>query len=286
MKLVGAHVSAAGGVRNAPLNAREIGARAFALFAKNQRQWKAPPLLEEEISAFNENCAECGYAPEQILPHDSYLINLGNPDPEGLEKSRTAFTEEIRRCGRLGLKTLNFHPGSHKKEIEVDACLDLVAESIRLALGEVEGVIPVIENMAGQGGTVGRTFEELAGIIERVGDGDRIGVCLDTCHLFAAGYDLRTRKAFEKTFEDFDRIVGFRFLKGMHLNDAKVTLGSRVDRHHSLGKGNLGWKPFRWIMKDSRFDGIPLILETVDPDIWDEEIRTLYSFAEGDEGMK
>jgi deoxyribonuclease-4 len=280
MRFVGAHVSAAGGVRNAPLNAREIGAGAFALFVKNQRQWQAPPLQEEEVEAFASNCAECGYTPEQILPHDSYLINLGNPDPAGLEKSRRAFIDEMRRCGRLGLKSLNFHPGSHKKEIEVEPCLDLVAESIRMALREIDGVAPVIENTAGQGGTVGRTFEEIAGIIERVGDDDRIGVCLDTCHLFAAGYDLRTRKAFEKTFGEFGRIVGFQFLKGLHLNDAKVALGSRVDRHHSLGKGNLGWKPFRWIMKDPRFDGIPLILETIDPDSWAEEIRTLYSFCE------
>lgn len=280
MKYVGAHVSASGGVENAPLNAQKIGAKAFALFTKNQRQWKAKPLSEESIAAFRENLQKTGISPEQVLPHDSYLINLGHPEREGLEKSRAAFLDEMQRCEQLGLKLLNFHPGAHLNKCSEEESLATVADSINLALEQTEGVTAVIENTAGQGTTLGYRFEHLAAIIDGVEDKSRVGVCLDTCHTFTAGYDLRSEEACEKTFAEFDRIVGFNFLRGMHLNDSKPELGSRVDRHESLGKGKIGLECFRYIMNDPRFDAIPLVLETIDESLWPEEIRLLYAMQE------
>jgi len=282
MKFVGAHVSAAGGVEQAPLNAQAIGARAFALFVKNQRQWHARPLARNSIEAFRENLAAVGIAPRHVLPHDSYLINLGHPDPEPLARSRQAFIDEMRRCGQLGLELLNFHPGAHLNRISEDESLERVAESINQALAATEGVTAVIENTAGQGSSLGYRFEHLARIIELVEDRSRVGVCLDTCHTFTAGYDLRTRKACQQTFREFDRVVGFRYLRGMHLNDSKPDLGSRVDRHQSLGQGKLGLEVFRYIMTDPRFDDIPMVLETIDPDLWADEIAMLYRFAAGE----
>lgn len=280
MKFFGAHVSAAGGVENAPRNAGKIGATAFALFTKNQRQWSAAPLTAAQIGGFGAACAELGYAPAQILPHDSYLINLGHPEPEALAKSRGAFFDEMARCEALGLDRLNFHPGSHLNRIAPERSLDLVAESINLALDRTRGVTAVIENTAGQGSNLGSSFEQLAYLIERVEDRSRVGVCIDTCHAFAAGYDLRTAEACERTFAELDSIVGFEYLKGMHLNDAMKILGSRVDRHTPLGKGMIGMECFRYIMQDARFDGIPLILETPDEERWPEEIAMLKAFAE------
>ncbi len=280
MKRVGAHVSSAGGVENAPLNAEKIKAKAFALFTKNQKQWKAKPLSSDSIDSFKKNCETFGFLPDHILPHDSYLINLGNPDKEGLLKSREAFIDEIERCSQLGLKYLNFHPGNHKNMITEDECLDLISESLNKALDVTEGVTLVIENTAGQGTSLGYRFEHLAHIIEKTEDKSRIGVCIDTCHTFASGYDIGTFENYSKTMERFDRIVGFDFLKGMHLNDSKVKLGSKVDRHQSLGKGELGINTFKFIMADERIDEIPMILETIDPSIWEEEIKLLYSFTE------
>ena len=277
MKFVGAHVSAAGGVDQAVLRAHEIKATAFALFTKNQRQWKAAPLSTESIDKFKKNCEIYGYGPAQILPHDSYLINLGHPEEEALEKSRAAFLDEMQRCEQLGIELLNFHPGSHLKIIDVDKCLQRIAESINITLDKTQNVTAVIENTAGQGTNLGYRFEHLAAIIDGVEDKSRVGVCIDTCHTFAAGYDLRTVEDCEKTFAEFDNIVGFQYLKAMHLNDAKSELASRVDRHHSLGQGNIGKVPFTYIMQDIRFDGIPLILETINPDIWPEEIAWLKS---------
>lgn len=277
MKFVGAHVSAAGGVDQAVLRAHEIKATAFALFTKNQRQWKAAPLSTESIDKFKKNCGIYGYGPEQILPHDSYLINLGHPEEEALEKSRAAFLDEMQRCEQLGIELLNFHPGSHLKKIDVDKCLQRIAESINITLDKTQNVTAVIENTAGQGTNLGYRFEHLAAIIDGVEDKSRVGVCIDTCHTFAAGYALRTVEDCEKTFAEFDNIVGFQYLKAMHLNDAKSELASRVDRHHSLGQGNIGKVPFTYIMQDTRFDGIPLILETINPDIWPEEIAWLKS---------
>lgn len=280
MKYIGAHVSIAGGVENAPENARAIGATAFALFTKNQRQWKAKPLEEKQIALFKERCAAYGYTPEQILPHDSYLINLGAPEEESLEKSRAAFEDEMARCEQLGLKYLNFHPGSHKKMISQEACLARIAESVNRALEKTSGVIAVIENTAGQGSNLGWRFEHLAAIIDGVEDKSRIGVCLDTCHTFSAGYDIRTPEAYEKTMSEFEQVVGFKYLCGMHLNDAKPELGSRVDRHESIGKGQIGLEAFRLIMNDPRMDGIPLVLETIDESLWAEEIKLLYSLVD------
>lgn len=277
MKRIGAHVSASGGVENAPLNAKAIDAKAFALFTKNQRQWKAKELTEKSIEAFQENLQSVGIAPEHVLPHDSYLINLGHPETEALEKSRNAFLDEIQRCQQLGLKLLNFHPGSHLKKIPEEQSLSLVAESINWALNQTSDVIAVIENTAGQGSNLGHRFEHLAAIIDQVEDKTRVGVCLDTCHTFTAGYDLRTQQACDKTFEAFEQIVGFKYLRGIHLNDSKPDLGARVDRHESLGKGKIGWEAFNYIMNDSRFDEIPMILETIDSSLWPEEIRQLYA---------
>ncbi len=279
-KFVGAHVSASGGVENAPVNAHEIGATAFALFTKNQRQWVAKPLTEESIRKFRENMEKYGYHPDHVLPHDSYLINLGHPEKEGLEKSRNAFLDEMQRCEQLGLNRLNFHPGSHLKKIAEEDCLRTIAESVNLALDRTEGVIAVIENTAGQGSNLGYTFEQIRFIIDHVEDKTRVGVCIDTCHAYSAGYDIKTPEGYEETFKRFDEVIGFSYLKGMHLNDTKKELGSHVDRHDSLGKGLLGLDVFRRIMNDPRFDNIPLILETPDDTLWAEEIRLLYSMIE------
>lgn len=278
MKYVGAHVSISGGVENAPLNAAAIGAKAFAMFTKNQRQWKSPPLTEQSIAAFRKNCEEKGFTADQILPHDGYLINLGNPDPAKRAVSRDSFLDEMKRCMSLGLKYLNFHPGSHLREISPDECLTLIAEEVKSVLAETQGVCAVIENTAGQGSNVGSPFEELAKLIERIGgEPGRVGVCLDTCHAFAAGYDLKD--SYDKVMDRFGELIGFEYLKGMHLNDSKSVLGGHLDRHHSIGRGELGIETFRRIMNDPRLDGIPLVLETIDETIWPEEIRLLYSLV-------
>jgi len=295
MKFVGAHVSASGGVDNAPLNAMAIGAKAFAVFTKNQRQWVSKPLEEKTIEAFRKNLETAGILPKYVLPHDSYLINLGHPEAEKLEKSRAAFIDELERCNQLGLDKLNFHPGSHlvkipkkdpeyhEKRMEAELhCLDVIAESMNLAIEATKGseVKLVIENTAGQGTNLGYKFEHLAHLIEKVEDKRRVGVCLDTCHTFTAGYDLRTREAYDETMDSFERIVGFEYLMGMHINDSKPKLGSRVDRHASLGQGEIGWDAFYFIMNDPRMDDIPLILETIDESLWPEEIEALYALVE------
>ena len=278
-KFVGAHVSASGGVYNAPLNAKAIGAKAFALFTKNQRQWKAKPLDEKSIEKFKANLKESGIKPKHVLPHDSYLINLGHPEDEKQQKSLDSFIDEVKRCEQLGLDKLNFHPGSHLKKISEKECLDRIARAMNIALNETNGVTLVIENTAGQGSNLGYRFEHLAYLIDKCEDKSRVGVCLDTCHTFVSGYDLRTKEAYEATMKMFDEIVGFEYLKGMHINDSKPPLGSRVDRHHSLGQGELGWEPFKYIMNDRRLDDIPLILETIDESLWAEEIQALYEFV-------
>lgn len=275
MKYIGAHVSASGGVEFAPVNAHEIGANAFALFTKNQRQWIGKPLTAENIRLFKENCEKYGFLPEYILPHDSYLINLGHPEKEGLEKSRAAFLDEMQRCEQLGLKLLNFHPGSHLNKISVEECLDRVAESINLTLDKTKGVTAVIENTAGQGSNVGSEFWQLRYIIDRVEDKSRVGVCLDTCHSFTAGYDIVND--YDGVFDEFEEVVGFKYLRGMHLNDSKKELGSHVDRHDSIGKGFIGFPTFEKLMKDPRFNNMPLILETIDETLWPQEISWLHS---------
>jgi deoxyribonuclease-4 len=272
-------VSTEGGVFHAPANAKAIGATAFAMFTKNQRQWQAPTYSDETIGRFREALAACGYAPERVLPHDGYLINLGHPDAEKRQRSLDAFIDELARCGQLGLKLLNTHPGSHLRDVPEDACLSLIADSINRALEATDGVTVVIENTSGQGSNVGYRFEHLATIIERVDDRSRMGVCLDTCHAFSAGYDLRTPAACADTFQAFDDIVGFRYLRGMHINDSKTPFGSRKDRHHNLGQGSIPMAAFECIMRDPRFDDMPLILETIDDTLWPEEIKRLKQMA-------
>jgi deoxyribonuclease-4 len=295
MKFVGAHVSASGGVDKAPLNAMAIGAKAFAVFTKNQRQWVAKPLEAKTIDAFKKNLEDSGILPKHVLPHDSYLINLGHPEADKLEKSRDAFIDELQRCQLLGLEKLNFHPGSHlvkipkrdpeyqDKLMEAELhCLDVIAESMNIAIEATRDskVKLVIENTAGQGSNLGYKFEHLGYLIDKIEEKSRVGVCLDTCHTFTSGYDLRTREAYEETMDTFERIVGFQYLMGMHINDSKPKLGSKVDRHQSLGEGEIGWDAFRFIMNDPRMDDIPLVLETIDETIWAEEIKALYALIE------
>ncbi len=278
-KYIGAHVSASGGVQLAPENAAEIGANAFALFTRNQRQWTPKPLTEESISEFKDNVVKFGFDPKYILPHDSYLINLGHPESDGLEKSRNAFFDEMKRCELLGLSLLNFHPGSHLNQISVGDCLKRIAESINLSLDKTVGVTAVIENTAGQGTNLGHTFEQIAEIIYHVEDKSRVGYCIDTAHTLAAGYEIRTAEGYEKTMKELDETVGLNYLKGIHLNDSLKDLGSRVDRHASIGKGVMGMTLFEMIMRDPRTDNMPIILETPDPDIWAEEIALLRSMV-------
>lgn len=279
MKLIGAHVSVEAGVSNAPINASAIGAKAFALFTRNPSRWKSKAIPPAEAEAFRANCASLGFTPQSILPHDSYLINLGSPDPDKLQKSREAFLDEMHRCSQLGLTMLNFHPGSHLGLMEPDACLDLIADSINLTLEATSGVKAVIENTAGQGSNLGFTFEQIARIIDRVEDKTRVGVCIDTCHTFSAGYDLSTEEGYRDTWRRFDDTIGASYLSGMHINDSKKALASRVDRHESIGKGTIGPRFFELLMADPRTDGIPLILETPDETLWSEEIKYLYSLV-------
>ncbi|MBU1340293.1 MAG: deoxyribonuclease IV [Proteobacteria bacterium] len=280
MKYIGAHVSTNGGTQNAPQNANRIGAKAFAMFTRNQRQWTSPLLTDKTIIQFKKNCKAAGFNPRHILPHDSYLINLGHPEEDALEKSRTAFLDEMQRCEHLGLQYLNFHPGSHLGKMDPDHCLERIAESINRVLNQTTGVTAVIENTAGQGTNMGYRFEHLARIIGNVHDKSRVGICLDTCHTYSAGYDIKTAKAFENTLQEFDTLVGISYLKAMHLNDSKKIFGSRVDRHESIGKGSLGIEPFKFIMNDARFDNIPMVLETPDQSLWEEEIRLLYGLID------
>jgi deoxyribonuclease IV len=280
MKYVGAHTSAGGGVYNAITNAVEIGAKAFALFTKNQRRWDAKPLDAKTIEQFKRTLSESEILPKHILPHDSYLINLGHPDDAKREKSIVSFLDEVHRCEQLGLDKLNFHPGSHLKEIDEESCMDRIADAMNKTLEQSQSVTLVLENTAGQGSNLGWQFEHLAYIISRVEDKSRVGVCLDTCHMFTAGYDIRTREAYDVSMAQFENVVGFKYLRGMHINDSKPELGSHVDRHDSIGKGKIGLDAFQFIMNDERMDDIPLILETIDESIWAQEIALLYSLVD------
>lgn len=279
MKRIGPHVSISGGVQKAPINAKNVGATAFGMFTKNQRRWDAKPLDTLSIDLFKENLQQAGFKASQVLPHDGYLINIGHPEKDARQKSYLAFVDELQRCSQLGIPLLNIHPGSHLNLCSEQQCLSFIAQSVNMALQEVENVTVVLENTAGQGSNVGYCFEHLAQIIDQVQDKSRIGVCLDTCHLFSSGYNIKTEEGYQETMSDFEKIIGSSFLRGMHLNDSKVALGSKVDRHHSIGKGNLGLEPFRFIMNDSRFEEMPLILETIDESIWPQEIELLYSLV-------
>ncbi|MCG8570111.1 MAG: deoxyribonuclease IV [Spirochaetes bacterium] len=279
MKYIGAHVSAAGGVENAPLNAMKIGAKAFALFTKNQKQWRAKPLTEQSIENFKKNLQLSGISPQFVLPHDSYLINIGNPHLEARTKSINALLEEALRVEQLGLNFLNFHPGAHLKGLTEEECLNLIAEGLNQVIKQTKNCVMVIETTAGQGTVVGYSFQHIKKVIDKVKNPDRVGVCIDTCHIFTAGYDLRTQEKYENVMEDFEKTIGFSFLKGVHLNDSKKDFHTRKDRHETLGNGYLGPEAFRFIMNDHRFDNIPLILETPEPEIWAEEIKWLYGLT-------
>lgn len=275
MKYIGAHVSVEGGVSNAPIRAHEIGADSFALFTRNPSRWASAPISDKEAELFKSNCERYGYSPSQILPHDSYLINLGAPDATKLELSRKAFLDELHRCSQLGLTMLNFHPGSHLNVMPTDECLDLIAESINISLDATKGIKAVIESTAGQGSNLGHSFEHIAHIIDRIEDKSRVGVCIDTCHTYSAGYDLVSPQGYELTWAEFDRIIGLQYLAAMHINDSKKAMGSHVDRHELIGQGTLGYSFFERLMSDPRMDNIPLILETPDPSKWPDEIQWL-----------
>lgn len=277
MKYIGAHVSTTGGIASAPLRAAELGAKAFAIFTRNPSRWKSAPIAEKDAELFRQNCREKGYLPKFILPHDSFLINLGAPDKAKLRMSQEAFLDEMNRCSQLGLTLLNFHPGSHLNEISEEECLARIADSINLTLDKTTGVTAVIESTAGQGSNMGFRFEHLAEIIDKVEDKSRIGVCVDTCHSLAAGYDFTTPEGYEAAWREFDSVIGFKYLMGMHLNDSKKGVGSRVDRHAPIGQGALGKEFFTLLMRDPRMDDIPMILETPDESLWEEEIKWLYS---------
>lgn len=279
--LIGAHTSAAGGVQNALLEGKSIGATTIQLFTSNQRQWQSRSLSQETIDAWKEALVKTGL--KEVMSHDSYLINLGAPDPEVLVKSRHAFREEIIRCLQLGLSYMNFHPGSALTQSR-EACLDRIVESLLEVQDLFTGKEPLrllLETTAGQGSTVGSSFEELAYVLDRVQKKVPVGVCIDTCHIFVAGYDIRTKEAFSRTIDQFDEIVGLKNLYAFHLNDSQKDLGSRVDRHADLGKGTIGIECFKCLMQDARLAHMPKYLETPGGlEVWEKEIALLRSFAE------
>ncbi|KZV90460.1 AP endonuclease [Exidia glandulosa HHB12029] len=282
---VGAHVSAAGGVENAVKNAARIGASAFALFLKSQRKWVSPPLTSSSALAFKAALTTYNFSPAHILPHGSYLLNLGNPSEAKRQQSYDCFLDDLKRAEQLGLQLYNFHPGSTTGGCTKEESIGWIAENVNRALKETSGVTIVLENMAGQGNVIGSTFEDLRDIIALVEDKSRVGVCLDTCHMFAAGYDIRTKDAWEKTMSSFDAIVGTRYLKAMHLNDSMGEVGCKKDRHDNLGRGKLGLKTFEHIVRDPRTQGIPLVLETPCDDevdlgsVWRVELGVLNQLA-------
>lgn len=276
--LIGAHTSAAGGVHNALMEGHAIGATTIQLFTSNQKQWKGRVFTPEEINVWHSTLKSTGI--KDVMSHDSYLINLGSGDPAMLEKSRTAFKEEIARCHKLELTFLNFHPGAATTYPTQD-CLDRIVESLL----QMEGLIDqgptrlLFECTAGQGSAVGWKFEELNYLIDRTKDKIRVGVCIDTCHAFVAGYDLRTPEAVDATLKQFDSIVGLKHLYAFHFNDSMKGLGSRVDRHAPLGDGEIGLECFRTLMLDPRTRHLPKYLETPDgPPLWKKEIALLRSF--------
>lgn len=274
MKYIGAHVDATPTIWTAPEEAHALGANAFALNLTAPQRWSTPQYSEEDVERFRSLCSAYGFGPGHILPHSAFVVNLGSPDARKLHLSRVTFVDELRRCSALGIDRLNFHPGSHLRQISEDESLARVAESINYALERTERVTAVIENTAGQGSALGYSFEHLAHIIDGVDDKSRVGVCIDTCHACAAGYEL-TGEGYERTWADFDRIVGFGYLRGMHINDAMHPTGSRIDRHAPIGKGTLGSDFFGRLMSDCRLDHIPLILETPDASLWKAEIDWL-----------
>jgi deoxyribonuclease-4 len=275
MHTIGPHTSIAGGLEKAAERAADLGANAFGMFSKNQRQWHAKPLEAEQVALFKQRMAELGFTANNVLVHDSYLINLANPDDEKQHKSLIAFIDEIRRIEQLGLSLLNFHPGSHLGSLTAEEATARVAAALDQSIEATDHAILVIENTAGAGSTLGASVEELAMILDASDHPQRIGFCLDTCHAHVAGYDLSTIEGFETLIARFDTLIGLDKLKGMHLNDAKSGPGSRLDRHASLGEGTIGWPTFDHIAGDERFANMPLVLETIDESLWAAEVARL-----------
>ncbi|KAF4965905.1 hypothetical protein FSARC_6341 [Fusarium sarcochroum] len=296
---IGAHVSAAGGVQNSVTNAVHIGANAFALFLKSQRKWTNPPLDPEAKNQFISLCKDHSYsAGEHALPHGSYLVNLAQADQEKANQAYTSFVDDLTRCEQLGIRLYNFHPGNTGGDARA-AAIGRIAAQLNKSHKATKTVITVLENMAGSGNVVGSTWEDLRDIIDLVEDKERVGVCIDTCHAFAAGYDLRTPEAFKKTIDSFNDIVGHKYLKAFHLNDSKAPFNSNRDLHANIGTGFLGLRAFHSIMNHAPFAGMPMVLETPidrpgadgksaeDKKVWADEIKLLEKLvgmdAESDE---
>ncbi|UVC49900.1 apurinic/apyrimidinic endonuclease [Theileria orientalis] len=282
---VGAHVSAAGGPDASVVNSFNVLGQSFALFLKNQRSWNFKPLSPELIEKFKKNMEAFAYDPKFILPHASYLINVANPDATKRNKAFDNFLDDIKRCEKLGIKLYNFHPGSTCGLCEKAEGIKHIADCINKALDLSTGVTIVLENAAGQNNVIGSKFEDLRDIIDQVKDKTRVGVCLDTCHLFAAGFDIRTHDKFESVMKSFGDIVGLKYLKAVHLNDSKSDLASGLDRHENIGKGKLTKETFEFIMNSGYFKEIPIILETPtkegDESIYRQEIQLMYSLYKG-----
>ena len=259
--LIGAHMSISGGVDQAPLRGQSVGCRCIQIFTKSNMQWAARPLAKKEIVAFKRNCIETGIAP--VVAHNCYLINVGTADRELHRKSLDSFHMELERCRQLGVPAIIAHPGSHTGSGEA-AGLKRITQAVGDLSERTRGttVKILVETTAGQGSNLGYRFEQLAEIIAGVKEKARVGVCYDTCHTFAAGYDIRTEDAYHRTMEEFDEIIGVERIEAFHFNDCKQGLGSRIDRHEHVGRGKLGKEPFRLILQDPRFEKIPKILET------------------------
>ncbi|XP_059892064.1 probable endonuclease 4 [Gadus macrocephalus] len=281
-KYIGAHVGIQGGIWKSVESCTEMGGHSFALFLGSQRSWKRPALDLSAAGKFKELCAQQGFDPAHILPHGSYLMNCGSPKDDVYEKSQAMLVDELGRCRALGLSLYNFHPGSSLGTITTDQCIQRIAGAVDHAHRQVPAVVTVLENMCGQGHTVGGQFSELRSIIERVQDQSRVGVCLDTCHAFAAGYDLAAVGGVSAMLDQFDTEVGLHYLRAVHLNDSKGKLGCHLDRHEDIGKGQIGISAFRDIVNEPRLDNIPLILETPGRPGFEfaEQIKLLYSLIE------
>ncbi|KAM9425460.1 putative endonuclease 4 isoform 2-T2 [Pholidichthys leucotaenia] len=281
-KYIGAHVGIQGGIWKSVEASTEMGARSFALFLGSQRSWKRPPLDHSAAEKFREKCCQHEFDPVHILPHGSYLMNCGSPKEDVFEKSRTLLVDELSRCSLLGLTLYNFHPGSSLGTITTEQCADKIAGAINHAHQQTPAVVTVLENMSGQGSTLGGKFSELKSIIDKVRDQTRVGVCLDTCHAFAAGYDLAAEGGVKAMLDKFDQDVGLHNLKAIHLNDSKGKLGCNLDRHEDIGKGHIGIAAFQDIVNEPRLDNIPLILETPGRPGFEyaEQIELLYSLCE------
>ncbi|KAL0939135.1 DNA-(apurinic or apyrimidinic site) lyase [Colletotrichum truncatum] len=284
---IGAHVSGAGGVQNSIQNAVNIGANAFALFLKSQRKWESPPLAADAKTQFLSLTKQHSYdAAAHVLPHGSYLVNLAQADAAKAKQAYTSFLDDLQRCEQLGVKLYNFHPGNTGGEAREEAC-GRIAAQLNAAHKATKTVVTVLENMAGAGNVIGTKFEDLKQIIDNVEDKERVGVCIDTCHAFAAGYDLRTPEKFEEVMKEFDEVVGNKYLKAFHLNDSKAPFASHRDLHANIGTGFLGLRAFHTLVNTELFQDMPMVLETPidrkdengksveDKQVWADEIKLL-----------